>query len=393
MADNTSNEAFMNLSEHSISPIPFGDGVVPYGKFSEKGYYEKLSTAFEKLLKNRNSNVSDGVTVDCANGVGALKLAELNTYLARHFRQFNIENGEVKTYSKLNSGCGADFVKVKQRIPEIGNFSGKNKNFVSFDGDADRIVYFYNDDNEQFHLLDGDKIASLLAKQLNTWLSEAELNVNLGIIQTAYANGASTNFLKKEIGEKFLDCAKTGVKHCHHKALNYDIGVYFEANGHGTIIVNQQTMKKIYNSKHEKLINFVDLINQTVGDAISILLAVEVALAYNNWTVKEWDQMYTELPNRQCKVKVQDRTKIVTFDEERQVSSPEGLQEKINATVKKIDPESGRSFVRPSGTEDVVRVYAEACTREKCDEIAKAVASLVHSNAGGLGVFDENSLW
>ena len=29
--------------------------------------------------------------------------------------------------------------------------------------------------------------------------------------------------------------------------------------------------------------------------------------------------------------------------------------------------ENGRSFVRPSGTEDCVRVYAEATTREKAD--------------------------
>lgn len=27
----------------------------------------------------------------------------------------------------------------------------------------------------------------------------------------------------------------TGVKHLHHKALDYDIGIYFEANGHGTV--------------------------------------------------------------------------------------------------------------------------------------------------------------
>lgn len=30
-------------------------------------------------------------------------------------------------------------------------------------------------------------------------------------------------------------CVPTGVKHLHHKASEYDIGVYFEANGHGTI--------------------------------------------------------------------------------------------------------------------------------------------------------------
>lgn len=27
----------------------------------------------------------------------------------------------------------------------------------------------------------------------------------------------------------------TGVKHLHHEAKNSDIGVYFEANGHGTV--------------------------------------------------------------------------------------------------------------------------------------------------------------
>ena len=30
-------------------------------------------------------------------------------------------------------------------------------------------------------------------------------------------------------------CANTGVKHLHHKALDFDMGVYFEANGHGTV--------------------------------------------------------------------------------------------------------------------------------------------------------------
>ena len=37
----------------------------------------------------------------------------------------------------------------------------------------------------------------------------------------------------------------------------------------------------------------------------------------------------------------------------------------------------GRSFVRPSGTEDVVRVYAEASTQEEADGLANSVAKLV----------------
>lgn len=56
-----------------------------------------------------------------------------------------------------------------------------------------------------------------------------------------------------------------------------------------------------------------------------------------------------------------DRRVIDTTDAERRAVSPDGLQEAINGLVKKY--RQARSFVRPSGTEDVVRVYAEAETQ------------------------------
>ena len=42
-----------------------------------------------------------------------------------------------------------------------------------------------------------------------------------------------------------MACTPTGVKHLHHKALEFDIGVYFEANGHGTVIFSQKAEKAI----------------------------------------------------------------------------------------------------------------------------------------------------
>lgn len=42
----------------------------------------------------------------------------------------------------------------------------------SFDGDADRIVYFYTDSEGNFHLLDGDKIATLISTFLKQQLTE-----------------------------------------------------------------------------------------------------------------------------------------------------------------------------------------------------------------------------
>lgn len=60
-------------------------------------------------------------------------------------------------------------------------------------------------------------------------------------------------------------------------------------------------------------------------------------------------------------LQVADRRVIDTTDAERRAVSPAGLQEAIDSLVKKY--KLARSFVRPSGTEDVVRVYAEAETQ------------------------------
>lgn len=37
----------------------------------------------------------------------------------------------------------------------------------------------------------------------------------------------------------------TGVKHLHHEALKYDVGIYFEANGHGTVVFSDRFKKFI----------------------------------------------------------------------------------------------------------------------------------------------------
>jgi len=95
------------------------------------------------------------------------------------------------------------------------------------------------------------------------------------------------------------------------------------------------------------------------------MLLVETVLLHRQWSPAEWDSAYSDLPNRLVKVYVKDRHAFTTQDAERKVVTPEGLQGKIDEAVKEV--EKGRSFVRPSGTEDCVRVYAEAATREKAD--------------------------
>ena len=78
----------------------------------------------------------------------------------------------------------------------------------SLDGDADRLIYYYLDDHGQFHMLDGDKIAALVAAFIVDLTKAAGLDsqVHVGIVQTAYANGGSTKYLSDVcINETFYE--------------------------------------------------------------------------------------------------------------------------------------------------------------------------------------------
>lgn len=205
--------------------------------------------------------------------------------------------------------------------------------------------------------------------------------LKIGVVQTAYANGASTKYIERSLNLPVV-CTPTGVKWLHHAAKNFDVGVYFEANGHGTVVFSQQALKA-FNTKPESpaqaaaletLRALSELINQTVGDALSDMLLVETILAHKSWTPREWDLTYTDLPNRLVRVEVADRNMFKTTDAERKLVEPSGLQEQIDALVKKF--KDGRSFARASGTEDALRVYAEAATRSEADDLAAKVSSL-----------------
>ncbi|CAD7678081.1 unnamed protein product [Nyctereutes procyonoides] len=351
-----------------------------YGKATIEGYCQKLSKAFTELTKQAFCSGDEyrSLKVDCANGIGALKLREMEHYISQELSVQLLNDG---TKGKLNHLCGADFVKSHQKPPQ-GMEMKPNERCCSFDGDADRIVYYYLDVDGHFHLIDGDKIATLISSFLKELLLEIGESLNIGVVQTAYANGSSTRYLE-EVMKVPVYCTKTGVKHLHHKAQEFDIGVYFEANGHGTVLFSKaaeirikQLAKELEDKKRKAakmLENVIDLFNQAAGDAISDMLVIEAILTLKGLTVQQWDALYMDLPNRQLKVKVADRQVISTTDAERQVVTPPGLQEAINDLVKKY--KLSRAFVRPSGTEDIVRVYAEADSQVSWDTSIKKMCS------------------
>ena len=172
--------------------------------------------------------------------------------------------------------------------------------------------------------------------------------------------------------------------------MRFDVGVYFEANGHGTITFSEQALKTIKSAEPqspaqqyalESLVALTNLINQAVGDALSDMLLVEIILAHKGWGLKEWISTYTDLPSRLVRIEVADRSIFKMFDAECKLKSPSGLQMRIDTLQSCYN--KGRSFARASGTEDAVRVYAEAATRSETDDLATCVANSVQ-DAGKL---------
>lgn len=373
-----------------------------FGEPTEEGYYKKTANAFKSIMHGRS--IVGSVTVDCANGVGGPKLRELIKYLPSAKDggiDIKVVNDDVVKPEALNLDvgisqshlvvprliscqCGADYVKTKQRAPP-GSKAQPGDRCASLDGDADRLVYYYTDENQNFHLLDGDRIATLAAVFLAdmTRIAGIDQKVKIGIVQTAYANGAATEYVEKVL-KLPVTCTPTGVKHLHHAAARYDIGIYFEANGHGTVLFSDNAIKIIKESepkspgqKHalDSLRASIDLINQAVGDAISDLLFAEVVLAHKSWTPENWLNTYIDLPNRLVRVEVQDRSIFKATDAERKLESPKGAQDDIEKLCQLYV--KGRSFARASGTEDAVRVYAEAHSKIEAEKLASQVAEVV----------------
>ncbi|KAI5302670.1 Phosphoacetylglucosamine Mutase, partial [Ascosphaera atra] len=130
-------------------------------------------------------------------------------------------------------------------------------------------------------LLDGDRISTLAASFIGELARNAGIanKLRIGVVQTAYANGSSTEYIEKVLKLPVV-CTPTGVKHLHHAAMRFDVGVYFEANGHGTVTFSESAMKTIKSTEPqspaqqyalESLSALTDLINQAVGDALSDL--------------------------------------------------------------------------------------------------------------------------
>lgn len=96
--------------------------------------------------------------------------------------------------------------------------------------------------------------------------------------------------------------------------------------------------------------------------------------------LQKWHELYTDLPSKQQKVGVPDKSMVACSEDECMVVRPVALQEDLEIAMRSVN--QGRCFVRPSGTEDVVRIYAEAATQAEADVLTELSYAAIRKHLG-----------
>lgn len=210
-------------------------------------YFESYGTRFHRLMLHLNGGHKPKkddrthLVIDCSNGIGYQSSKRFyNQYMKDFFKVKFINTSDVE---HLNAGCGAEHVHKEAKLP--AHFPVETSvEGLSLDGDADRLVYFRNLDGQCIRI-DGDKQSALLTLGVHKLMKEffPKVEFTFGVVMTPYSNFGLVNLLKSN--KIPFHVTPTGVKYTHRKAGEFDIGIYFEANGHGTMMIQESLLAKM----------------------------------------------------------------------------------------------------------------------------------------------------
>lgn len=326
-------------------------------------YIAHLRQSFLELQRlvneDRGERAESERRVDTANGIVKMVFEEMQDVVSAV-----LVNGS----GELNSKCGSDYVKRERRAPP--GIEGGDM-VASFDGDADRLVYFRSD---PFLLMDGDRLCCLLVALLADMLKGVEGNLKLGAVLSFYSNSATVKWVEQLVP---VSISHTGVKNFTKLAKTYDLGVYFEPNGHGSCYFSPKALRNIGKGSTpecRKLQILARMFDPSVGDAFANFLVFELL---GNFEI----DLYEEFPTRDLVVRVEDKNVLVT-DLQNEVVRPEAMQGRINELLRKF---KGKGFVRASGTENCIRMHVEAREQSTADELCVNIAQIVYDMCGGIG--------
>ncbi|TKD67505.1 phosphoglucosamine mutase [Pseudalkalibacillus hwajinpoensis] len=319
-------EALIDSEEDQV-PRPTGSDL---GIVSD--YFEGCQKYLQYLKQTVDEDFSGlHIALDCAHGATSSLAAHLFADLEADISTI----GTNPTGTNINDGVGsthpetlAEFLKEKNA--DVG---------FAFDGDGDRLIAV----DENGEIVDGDEIMFICAK----FMKDQKRLRHDTVVSTVMSN----------LG--------------FHKGME-EAGVTSLQTKVGDRYVMEEMRKEGYNLGGEQSGHIIFLDHITTGDGMLSALQLANIMKVTNKSLSELAGEMKKYPQSLVNVKVTDKTKVDSND-------------KIQETIQKVESDmngEGRILVRPSGTEPLVRVMAEAPTKELCDEYVDRVVKMVEQELG-----------
>jgi phosphoglucosamine mutase len=276
---------------------------------------------FEHIVERFGTDLTGlRIAVDCANGA-------YSGIAPQAFEQLGAEVAPVAAApdgANINVGCGATDLSLLQRIVTDGGYDLG----IAFDGDGDRMLAVDADGGS----VDGDQILAVLALDLKVDLVAVTVMTNLGF--------------HRLMGERGIEVVVTDVG---------DRYVLEALRERGGLLGGEQSGHLIYLKDH------------VTGDGLAAALLLCGAL--KGRTLREAAAVMPRYPQ------VQENVPVATKE----------LPSNLLAEIEQMNAElaqRGRILVRPSGTEPVVRVLAEAEDFQEARSLCGTIAGLVRRELG-----------
>lgn len=319
-------EALLDAAEDTL-PRPSAEGLGTVDEFPE-GLLK-----YSQFLRQTIPGDLEGITVcvDAANGATATSVNRLFADLETDFYTM----GTSPNGLNINDGVGSTHPeKLAEFVVEKGADVG-----LAFDGDGDRVIAI----DEQGNIVDGDKIMYICAK----YLAEQKRLKQDTIVTTVMSN----------LG--------------FHKAVEA-IGLKDVITQVGDRYVVEEMRKNDYNFGGEQSGHMIFLDFNTTGDGMLSGIQLLNIMKQTGKKLSELAGEVTIYPQKLVNIRVTDKNGAMDVPAIRKI---------VEETEAEMNGE-GRILVRPSGTEPLLRVMAEAPTTEKVDYYVDKIAAVVREEIG-----------
>ncbi len=268
------------------------------------------------------------VVIDTANGAAYRVAAKVLQNLGAEVQVIN----NIPTGKNINVDCGStNPEKLCQAVKLFNANIG-----IAYDGDADRLIVV----DEEGEILDGDIIVSILALNLQ---KKDMLNSNK-VVMTVLSNMGVEKYLE-EHGIRMIR-ANVGDRYVLEKMRELGLNLGGEQSGHVIMLDHNTTGDGVLSS-----IQLMQVFIES-GEKLSELRK----------EIKLWPQSMVNVPILKDKKKDWDKNiNLINY---------------INEKEEEILGE-GRILVRPSGTENLIRVMVEARNKETMERILNEIVEKV----------------